>query len=89
MDSIIKNAKKVAVVIRPRLAAVITFNFVEMTIETPAAWEIIKEDYFDNAFEQTKVEYKSLLLSSHLRRLRILRMYLLRIQRIPISMIFT
>lgn len=65
MDSIIKNAKKVAVVIRPRLAAVITFNFVEMTIETPAAWEIIKEDYFDNAFEQTKVEYKksSLIIS--------------------------
>lgn len=65
MDSIIKNAKKVAVVIRPRLAAVITFNFIEMTIETPAAWEIIKEDYFDNAFEQTKVEYKksSLIIS--------------------------
>lgn len=64
MDSIIKNAKKVAVVIRPRLAAVITFSFVEMTIETPAAWEIIKEDYFDNAFEQ-KVEYKksSLIIS--------------------------
>jgi len=65
MDSIIKNAKKVAVVIRPRLATVITFNFIEMTIETPAAWEIIKEDYFDNAFEQTKVEYKksSLIIS--------------------------
>lgn len=65
MDSIIKNAKKVAVVIRPRLAAVITFNFIEMTIETPAAWEIIKEDYFDNAFEQTQVEYKksSLIIS--------------------------
>lgn len=65
MDSIIKNAKKVAVVIRPRLAAVITFNFVEMTIETPAAWEIIKEDFFDDAFEQTKVEYKksSLIIS--------------------------
>ena len=65
MDSIIKNAKKVAVVIRPRLAAVITFNFVEMTIETPAAWQIIKEDYFDNAFEQTQVEYKksSLIIS--------------------------
>lgn len=65
MDSIIKNAKKVAVVIRPRLAAVITFSFVEMTIETPAAWEIIKEDFFDDAFEQTKVEYKksSLIIS--------------------------
>lgn len=65
MDSIIKNAKKVAVVIRPRLAAVITFNFVEMTIETPAAWEIIKEDFFDDAFEHTQVEYKksSLIIS--------------------------